>query len=650
MRSVISAIQAKLKPSPRRQALLTLGLGLIALQLFYLNASPIHEDALRSKGLKWSEDEERILKSRVIRTVRPNSLAIERVNRERAARGQAPLPTPKKSQSEFDVVSSSTQNGGSTDSTTNSLSEPTISSTPSQVDNSTLAAFPNIGNQGAQGSCVGWATTYYAMSHEYCLQKGCNNKLGESVFAPRWTYNMINGGQDAGSTFSSAFALLQNHGAALHAELPYSSSDYLSWSTNEEHWRKALFTRMRAVTSIGIGTDSAIANVKQFLANGHVAVIGTYINSWNWRTVQSTTRQGQAIAVYVNGTQGAHAMTIVGYDDNIWVDINNNGIQESAEMGAFKIANSWGASWRNSGSAWASYDAFRTQTSVPNFSPSGRQSLAFGSAVYTQDFANAVPRLAARVRISHAKRNQISMQFGVSSSTSTSPQTLISTSAIRNQGGAFAFNGSTTEIESSFYFDVSSLWTASSLDQHRFYLRATDSTGGSAFTVRSFEIVDPAVGNTLAAAFGVPVFPDASTSQLSATSGSAPAPSPSPTPAPSPSPTPSPTPTPNTDSEAPTAPTQLTSQVEKTTVQKGKRISTTVTVRLAWSSSTDNVAVTAYRVWRDGVLIGTVSGSATSLQFADSNVRVGRTYRYRVDAVDAAGNASAKSNEVTAQP
>lgn len=35
-------------------------------------------------------------------------------------------------------------------------------------------------------------------------------------------------------------------------------------------------------------------------------------------------------------------MTLVGYNDNIWVDINGNGIVDNGEKGAFKIANSWG--------------------------------------------------------------------------------------------------------------------------------------------------------------------------------------------------------------------------------------------------------------------------------------------------------------------
>ena len=50
-------------------------------------------------------------------------------------------------------------------------------------------------------------------------------------------------------------------------------------------------------------------------------------------------------------------MTLVGYNDNIWIDINKNYKVDDGEMGAFKIANSWGTEYGNDGFAWVAYDA-----------------------------------------------------------------------------------------------------------------------------------------------------------------------------------------------------------------------------------------------------------------------------------------------------
>jgi chitodextrinase len=67
-------------------------------------------------------------------------------------------------------------------------------------------------------------------------------------------------------------------------------------------------------------------------------------------------------------------------------------------------------------------------------------------------------------------------------------------------------------------------------------------------------------------------------------------------------------------------------------------------VSLAWGASTDNVAVAGYRIYRNGSLVATVSG--TTLSFLDGKAPKG-TDAYDVVAVDSAGNASAPSNTVS---
>lgn len=87
------------------------------------------------------------------------------------------------------------------------------------------------------------------------------------------------------------------------------------------------------------------------------------------------------------------------------------------------------------------------------------------------------------------------------------------------------------------------------------------------------------------------------------------------------------------DTEAPTAPAGLT--VTATTSNS---------VSLSWSASTDNVAVTGYDVYRNGVL----AGNATTRTFTDTNLAAATAYSYTVAARDAGGNTSALSAAVTA--
>ena len=66
-------------------------------------------------------------------------------------------------------------------------------------------------------------------------------------------------------------------------------------------------------------------------------------------------------------------------------------------------------------------------------------------------------------------------------------------------------------------------------------------------------------------------------------------------------------------------------------------------INLSWSASTDIVGVTGYKVFRNGVQVGT---SATT-SFQDTGLTVNAAYSYTVSAYDAAGNNSALSAPVS---
>ena len=88
------------------------------------------------------------------------------------------------------------------------------------------------------------------------------------------------------------------------------------------------------------------------------------------------------------------------------------------------------------------------------------------------------------------------------------------------------------------------------------------------------------------------------------------------------------------DITPPTVPTGVTA-----TLVKCDKVSFT------WNASTDNVGVTAYKVYRNNVLIATVAAPTTG--YTDTTVAASTSYTYTVSAVDAAGNESAKSSGLT---
>jgi chitodextrinase len=67
-------------------------------------------------------------------------------------------------------------------------------------------------------------------------------------------------------------------------------------------------------------------------------------------------------------------------------------------------------------------------------------------------------------------------------------------------------------------------------------------------------------------------------------------------------------------------------------------------INLSWTASTDNVAVTGYRIFRDSIFITTSAGTT----YSDTGLSPSTTYTYTVSAVDAASNESAQSAGATA--
>ncbi|MHA6529608.1 carbohydrate binding domain-containing protein [Paenibacillus sp. BAC0078] len=82
------------------------------------------------------------------------------------------------------------------------------------------------------------------------------------------------------------------------------------------------------------------------------------------------------------------------------------------------------------------------------------------------------------------------------------------------------------------------------------------------------------------------------------------------------------------DTEAPSVPGNVTATVQSAS-----------SALVSWTASTDNVGVTGYEIYRDGVKVGT---SATT-SYTDNGLSAQTSYSYKVKAFDAAGNLSALS-------
>ena len=87
------------------------------------------------------------------------------------------------------------------------------------------------------------------------------------------------------------------------------------------------------------------------------------------------------------------------------------------------------------------------------------------------------------------------------------------------------------------------------------------------------------------------------------------------------------------DTQAPTTPSSLTASAVSSSQ-----------INLSWPSSTDNVGVTGYKIYRSGTYLATSTGTS----YSNTGLTASTSYSYKVSAIDAAGNESSQSSTATA--
>lgn len=438
-----------------------------------------------------SAEEKAAAEKHMIKTlgVRLSALGLERVNKALKEKGEKEL-----SNEEAGVVPTGSE-------ATASGAEAPMA-LPGSVDNSVLKYFPPVRSQGSLGSCSQFSSMYYTMTHMTAMVRDWDAKNGGDSyrFSPKWTYNVLNGGENVGTWQYDGYAIAQKHGVATWAEFPY-DGDYRAWCLNAAVWRNAINVRADQTGRIpDVDTDAGLANVKQLLVNGYILNYSTYIYSWQSSAIKndpSTTNDdayvGQSIVASVNGTSGGHTMTIVGYNDDLWLDVDNDGFVDAGEKGALRIVNSWGTGWGMGGFGWISYNALR----VRNAARTSEGVFWYDEAQWVTARSTYTPRLVAQFTMNHLKRNQLQVLLGVSATSSSTPTTYwYPNKILQNAGGAWAFNGGSTAVDGSFCLDFTDIVPTTS-GMKRYFLRMSDSTSGDASILKAFKLMDVAKGSEI---------------------------------------------------------------------------------------------------------------------------------------------------------
>lgn len=203
---------------------------------------------------------------------------------------------------------------------------------------------PPIGDQGSQGSCVGWAAGYTAAG---ILMYPRYNCWDFALRSPAYLYNIVKavGDCNAGAVTLDGCNWVVNWGICGWSFLPYNESSCTQPITQDMVTNASLHKGKQVVAL----NSNDVTGIKQALDLGYPVVIAfdvytTFDNMWNtgggiWNMPNSGTKRG------------SHAACIIGYDDS---------------RQQFKVQNQWGTYGGDNGYFWLAYNSVQNQNLLSN--------------------------------------------------------------------------------------------------------------------------------------------------------------------------------------------------------------------------------------------------------------------------------------------
>ncbi len=331
-------------------------------------------------------------------------------------------------------------------------------SLPAVVDNSQLIYWPGIQDQHMFFSCQQYSGVAYVFGFEINRLRDQHGWYWENSYSSHYTWNFMNSGiQVQGVSFLQSFEVIRQQGHMTSRDYGVETlHSTVSWPSGYEKYYNGMFNRLKNVSAIQVNSAEGINTLRNYLFDhldgSSTGGIGCFSTSssvlYNMPVFPPGTPEEGMNLVTGWYAEPSHGLTIVGYNDSVRFDINQDGqftndiditgdgIVDACdwEFGAFKIANSYGNWWSNLGYTYAMYRSF-----AMTYDNGG----VWNNSVFVLDADTGYrPLLTAKIDLTYNLRKRIRIRAGVSLDTLHNlPEQVIDFPIFNFQGGDHYMQG-----------------------------------------------------------------------------------------------------------------------------------------------------------------------------------------------------------------
>jgi hypothetical protein len=387
-------------------------------------------------------------------------------------------------------------------------------SIPYMVDNSALPYFRDMFSQAGM-SCGQASSTGICFTYEMNCSRDLEANVNEHLYPTHFVYDWVNGDWgSSGASYYHTLEVLRTVGTPNQAEYggTIDAGGNLRWMTGYDLYYSAMHNRISGAYCIPeLGTADGLNILKNWIndhlngsEHGGCAIFYSTVPTPD-ATLPAGTEEGGKNVVTQLTASTSHSMAILGYNDSIRYDYNNDGQYTNNidingdgqvdmndwEIGGIKMCNTYsgGPAWADSGFCYFMYKAIA----------GGALWHDLAHVMYTKETYE--PLLTVKASVTYTNRKRIKIVAGMSTNLSaTVPDYILDFPIFDYQGGDRYMTGGTEEIDKTLEFGLDITPLLNYLEPGetaRFFLQITenDDDGWGSGQIDNFSVIEYSSGS-----------------------------------------------------------------------------------------------------------------------------------------------------------